>query len=133
RMREVPDRLVEVVHPERHAAAWEVEDVTLDRLAAVGGGERQPQLAGARHHEVLRAVLVAERVAADDDRLRPTWDEPGDVADDDRLAEDHPAEDVADGAVRGAVHPLEPELLHARLVGGDRRALHPDAALLDRV
>ena len=50
--------------------------------------------------EVGGAVLVAEGVAADDDRLVPAGHEARDVRDDDRLAEDHAAEDVADGAVR---------------------------------
>ena len=54
------------------------------------------------------------------------------LADDDRLAEDHTAEDVADGAVGRAVHLLQAELLHARLIGGDRGALHADAVALDR-
>ena len=35
RAREVADRVVEVVHRHRDAAAGEVEDVDLDRLAAV--------------------------------------------------------------------------------------------------
>jgi hypothetical protein len=69
--REVADRLVEVVHGHRHAAAREVEDVADDRLAAVLGREGEGQVALARDHEVLGAVLVAEGVAADDDRLRP--------------------------------------------------------------
>jgi hypothetical protein len=56
-----------------------------------------------------------------------------DVRDDDRLAEDHAAEDVANRAVRRAPHLLQAELLDAGLVGGDRRALHADAVLLDRV
>jgi len=39
----------------------------------------------------------------------------------------------ADRAVGRAVHLLEVEFLHARLVGRDGRALHADAELLDRV
>ena len=133
RAREVADRVVEVVHRHRDAAAREVVDVELDRLVAVLGrvGERQRALAG--DDEVGRAVLVAEGVTADHDRLRPARHEPRHVADHDRLAEDDAAEDVADRAVRRAPHLLEAELLDARLVGRDRRALDPDAVLLDRV
>ena len=91
------------------------------------------QRARAGHDEVGGAVLVAERVAADDDRLRPARHEPRHVGDHDRLAEDDATEDVADRPVGRAVHLLEPELLDARLVGCDRRALHADPVLLDRV
>ena len=83
--------------------------------------------------EVGGAVLVAERVAADDDRLVPAGHEARDVGDDDRLAEDDAAEDVADRAVRALPHLLEAELLDARLVGRDRGALDADAVLLDGV
>ena len=110
-----------------------VVDVELDRLAAVLRGERQRQLALTGDEHVGRAVLIAERVTADHDRLRPARHQPRDVRDHDRLAEDHAAEDVPDRAVRRAVHTLQAELLHARLVGGDRRALHADAVPLDRL
>src|SRR5690606_2800543 len=44
-----------------------------------------------------------------------------------------PAEDVADRPVGRLVHLVQAELLDARLVRRDRRALHADAVLLDRV
>ena len=59
--------------------------------------------------------------------------QPRDVRDDDRLAEDDAAEDVADRAVRRAPHLLQAELLDPGLVRGDRRALDADAVPLDRV
>ncbi|GMA36355.1 hypothetical protein GCM10025876_25590 [Demequina litorisediminis] len=90
-------------------------------------------LAGAGHLEVGGLVLVAVRVTADDDRLGPAGDQTRDVRDDDGLAEHDAAEDVADGAVGRHPHLLETELLHARLVGRDGRALHADVVLLDRV
>ena len=83
--------------------------------------------------EVGGAVLVAERVTADDDRLVPAGHQARDVRDDDRLAEDDAAEDVADRAVRALPHLLEAELLDARLVGRDGGALDADAVLLDGV
>ena len=52
---------------------------------------------------------------------------------DDRLAEDHAAQDVADRAVGLLPHLLELEFLHARLVRRDRRAFDADAAVLDRL
>ena len=42
-------------------------------------------------------------------------------------------EDVADGAVRRAIHLLEVELLHPRLVGRDGRAFDGDADPLGRL
>src|SRR5690606_12921027 len=51
----------------------------------------------------------------------------------DRLAEDHAAQDVADGAVRRLPHLLQAEFGDARLVRGDGGALHADAVLLDGV
>ena len=91
------------------------------------------QLAGAGHHEVGRLILVAEGVAADDDRVGPARDQPRHVLDHDRLAEDDAAEDVADRAVGRLPHLLEAELLDPRLVGRDRRAFDADAVLLDRL
>ena len=103
------------------------------RLGAVLGGELDRERALALEDEVGGAVLVAERVAADDDRLVPAGHQARDVRDDDRLAEDDAAEDVADRAVRRLPHLLQAELLDARLVGRDRRALDADAVLLDGV
>ena len=57
----------------------------------------------------------------------------GDVRAQDRLAEDHPAQDVADGAVGRLPHLLEVEFLHPRLVRGDGGALDADAVPLDRL
>ena len=99
---------------------------------AVGAVEHEAQLAGAGDQGVGGAILVTEGVAADDDRLGPARHQTGHVLADDRLAEDHAAEDVADRAVGRLPHLLEPELLDAGLVGRDRRALHADAVLLGR-
>ena len=111
----------------------EVVDVELDRLGAVLRGVGHGQRALARDHQVGGAVLVAEGVTADHDRLRPARHQARHVGDHDRLAEDDAAEDVADRPVRRAVHVLQAELLDPRLVRGDRRALDADPVLLDRV
>ena len=132
---EVADRVVEVVHRHRDAAALgEVEDVELDRLAAVVGREGERQLALARGSGCRSARYWSPKA------WRPMMigfvqpgHQPRDVRDHDRLAEDDAAEDVADRPVRRAVHLLQAELLDPRLVGRDRRALDADAVLLDRV
>src|SRR5581483_169346 len=130
--REAADRLVDVVHRQRDAAAFVLIHLALDRGAAVGRRERHGQRPGAGDDEVGRAILVAEGVTADHDRLRPAGHEPRNVAADDRLAEDRAVEFVADRAVRRLPHLLQSELLDARLVRRDRRAFHADAVLLDR-
>ena len=91
------------------------------------------QLALAGELEVGGAVLVAEGVAADDDRLGPARHQARHVLADDRLAEDHAAQDVADGAVRRLPHLLEVEFLHPAFVRRDGGALDADAVLLDRL
>ena len=70
-------------------------------------------------------------MAADDDRVRPSRDQPRHVRHDDRLAEDDAAEDVADRSVGRLPHLLEVEFLHPRFVGRDGRAFDADAMLLD--
>ena len=72
-------------------------------------------------------------MTADHDRLGPAWDQPGDVRDHDRLPENHPTQNIADGPVRRPVHSPQAELLHARLIRCDRRAFHPHSMLLDRI
>ena len=101
-------------------------------LVAVVADEGQHQLALAGHLDVGRAVLVGIGMAADDDRLGPAGDEARHVLADDRFAEDDAAEDVADGAVRRAVHLVKVEFLHPRLVRRDGGAFDADADLLDR-
>src|SRR5262249_13648129 len=96
--REIADRVVEIVHRHGDAAARELEDFALDLLAVVAD-EREIKLALARHPKIGGAVLVAEGVATDDDRLGPARHQPWHVLADDRLAEDHPSKNVADGAV----------------------------------
>src|SRR5690606_33601492 len=63
----------------------------------------------------------------------PAGHQPRHVLADDRLAEDHAAQDVADRAVGRLPHLLEAELLHARLVGRDRGAFHAHTVLLDGI
>jgi hypothetical protein len=130
--REAADRIVDVVHRQRDAGSVELEDVARDRFAAVLRREAERQRPGARDDEIGRAILIAEGVAADDDRMRPRGDELRDVAANDRLAKDRPVELVPDRPVRRAPHLLESELDDARLVGRDRRALDADAVLTDR-
>jgi hypothetical protein len=76
---ELAERLVEVVHRHRDAAAGKVVDVELNRLGAVLRRVDESQRSRARHDQVGGAVLVAEGMAADHDRLRPPGHQPRDV------------------------------------------------------
>src|SRR6185369_18078691 len=110
----------------------EVEHLELELLTVISG-PFHGELSGTRYQEVGSPVLVAESVAADDDRIGPAWDQARHVGDDDRLTENDSAEDVANRAVRRLPHLLEAEFLDTGLVGRDRRAFDADAMLLDRV
>src|SRR6516162_9514795 len=129
--REIADRVVEIVHRHGDAAAGELEDFAFDFLAVVAN-ESEIELALARHPKIGGAVLVAEGVAADDDRLGPARYQPRHVLADDRLAEDYAAENVADGAVWRAVHVMQIEFLHSRFVRCDGGAFDCNADLLGR-
>ena len=129
--REAADRLVEIVHRHRDAAAGELEDLAHDRRAAAVRREAQGQLPGTRDDEIGRPVLIAEGVTADHDRVRPSRHQPRHVLADDRLAKDRPVQLVADRPVRRLPHLLEAEFLDPRLVGCDGGALDPNAELLD--
>src|SRR5690606_1054124 len=129
---EIADGLVEIVHGHGHAGAGCIENLVLYDLAILAD-ELDGELAFPGKLEVGRAVLIAIGVAADDDRLGPAGHEPRHVLADDRLAEDHPAQDVTDRAVGRLPHLLEAELLHARLIGRDRGAFHAHTVLLDGV
>ena len=130
---EVADRVVKVVHRHGDAGRRELVDLHLHRFRAVGRREGERELPGTGDLHVGGPVLIAEGMATDDDRLRPAGDEPRDVADDDRLPEDHTAEDVADRAIGALPHLRKSEFLHPRFIRRDRGALHADAMLEDRV
>src|SRR6185503_17129078 len=97
-VREVADRRVEVVHPHGDARAREVEYIEIQLLAVIAD-PLHGQLAGSRYEEISRAILIAEGMAADHDRIGPAGNQPRYVRNDDRLAEDTATENVADGAV----------------------------------
>ena len=129
---EVADRCIEVVHSHRHPGAGEVEHVEVE-LLPVGADPLHRQLARPWNEEIGRAILVAESVTADHDRVGPAGDETRHVGDDNGLAEDAAAEDVADRAVRRLPHLLEVEFLNSRFVRRDGRAFDADAMFLDRM
>jgi len=155
--------IISVIHSKGDAFALEIIHVQRDRSAAALGRKHELELPWARRQEVRRTVLIAERVAADDDGLDPSWDGSRDALKDDWLAEDGAAEDVADlgtrekatsgrgrirgerrkpvlwpprcayGAIGRAPHLLQLEFFHALLVRRDGRALDANIVLENRL
>ena len=60
------------------------------------------------------------------------WNQTRNIADDDWLAEDNSAQDIADCSVRRLPHLLEAEFFYTRLIRSDCCALDTNAMLLDR-
>lgn len=111
---------------------WDASHLKLLRLP-IGGSVSECQLARARNLQVRCPVLIAERVAAYDNRLSPARDETGNILCHNRLPEDGAVENVPDGSVWRFPHLLEAELLYPSLVGGDSGALDAHVVLLYRV
>ena len=88
--------VVSVIHRQGDAFALEIIYVLGDWFATALGRKHELELSRARCQEVRRTILIAERVAADDDGLDPSRDGSGNTLEDDWLAEDGAAEDVAD-------------------------------------
>ena len=131
--RESADGFGHVVLHLRNAGTRVIEDHMLNRLAAIVRSESHRETSGAIDLEIGRLVLVAERMTGDDDRLGPAGNEPRDVGNHNRLAEDGAAEDVADGTVGGLPHLLQTEFLDPGLVRGDGCAFDANMFTLDGV
>src|SRR3546814_7184228 len=95
-----------IIHRQGDARAGEVEHVEVDGLAVLAI-EHQAQLDGAGDARVGGAVLVAESMTADDDRVGPARNQARHVRNHDRFAEHDAAQEVADGAVGALPHLLE--------------------------
>ena len=72
-------------------------------------------------------------MTADDDRLCPARNETRHVAANDRLAENHATENIADCSIRGFPHLLELEFLNTCFIRRDRGAFDANAVFVDRV
>ena len=99
----IANGIVKIIHAHRDAGRRKIEYFLFDTRAVCALPDHL-QLAGAGNKKVRRLVLIAKRMTADDNRVRPTGDQTGDIADDDRFAKYHAAQDVADGAVRRFPH-----------------------------
>ena len=125
RAREIANRIVVVVHAHCDAAIGTIlGHFKLQRCAAIGRRVRHRERTRSLHLEVRRLVLIGVRVATNHNWLGPTRHQLRNVRHDDRLAENHTAKDVANGAVRTLPHFLESEFLHACFVRCNGRALY---------
>ena len=92
-----------VLHLGDAAAVFEFVDWDMGRRAALRC-EDEFESAFLPDDDVLGAILVAEGVTTYYDWVDPAWDQSWDARDDDGLAKDGAAQDVADGAVGGQPH-----------------------------
>ena len=92
--------IIGVIHRKGNAFAFEIIHVLRDWFATAFGRKHELELPGARCQVVRCTILIAERVAADDDGLDPPGDGSRNTLEDDWLAEDGTAEDVADLGTR---------------------------------
>ena len=129
---EVDDGFIKVVHPHHDTGVGGVEKLAFN-LCPVFADEFQGQLALAGKFEIGRFILVTIGMTAHDNRLGPTGHKAGDVLTDDRLAENHAAQNVTDRPVGGAPHLFQAEFLDPSLVRGDGRAFDANAVFLDRM
>eukprot|EP00128_Syssomonas_multiformis_P005792 Colp12_sorted_trinity150504_noHs@29020 len=127
----IVDGLVEVVHAKSNTTARVVEDLDVNRLAAISGSELQFKLAGTRDHQVSGTVLVTKGVTTDNNGLSPTGDKTGHVLADDGFTENSAAKNVANGSIGAEPHFLKTEFLHSGLIRSDGGALDANVVLLD--
>lgn len=89
-----------VVHRQTGSRLLEVKDLQSPLLSSIVGRIYEFELAGLRHDDVRRTVLIAVGMSTDDDGFRPPRNRLRDLLDHDRFAEDGAAEDVTDRAAR---------------------------------
>ena len=104
----------------------------LNHLAIIAH-ELDRQRARTGELEIGGAILVTIGVAADDDGLRPTRHQTRHILANDRLAENHATQNIADGAIWRLPHFLQVEFLHPLLIRRDGGAFHTHTMLLDGI
>jgi len=116
---------VRIEHAHVHTGI-NVCDVLNRGLTAIFGRVLDFNGAGLSHNVVLAAVLVTERVSANDNWLLPSWHAKWDVFHQNGLSEDSAVENVADCAIWTPPHLLQVELLNTALVWRDSSAFDGD-------
>ncbi|CAI8362236.1 MAG: Uncharacterised protein [Cellulomonadaceae bacterium TMED98] len=72
-------------------------------------------------------------MTTNNDGLIPARNKTGNIGNDDRLAENHAADDVSNGAVGAAPHLLQAKFFDPGLIGGDGGAFDADTVFFDGV
>ena len=103
-------KVVSVIHRKGDAFALEIIHFLRDWFATAFGRKHQLEPSRARCQGVRRAMLIAKRVAADDDGLDPSGDGSQNTLENDWLAEDGAAEDVAELRTRERATPGRTEI-----------------------
>lgn len=132
-MSETLDAFVGIVHPHSHSSCALVMVDFHFLLSTVITFEGDLELAWFVDHKICGLVLVSESMAADNDGLLPSGDEPRDILDDNGLPENGAIENVPNGAVGTLPHLFELELGDSGLIGGDGGTFDAHLALLDGV
>ena len=84
-----------IIHSKGDAFAFEIIHIVRDWLVTAFTRKHEPELPRARCQEVRDTILIAKRMAADDDGVDPSSDGSRNTLEDDWLAADDAAEDVA--------------------------------------
>ena len=125
----IANRIIEVIHRHCHTGAWIIKDLKLHRLCPIFGSPREREFTFSWNEHISSAILIAERVTADNDRLGPARNQTRNVADHNWFTENNSAENIAHGAVGRLPHLLEAKLFYASFVGRDSCALNRNAML----
>lgn len=84
-------------------------------------------------NEISCLVLISESVSSDNNWLFPSWNESGDIFNNDGFSKDGTVQDVSDGSVGAFPHLFEIELLDSGFVRGDGGTFDTNFALFDGV
>ena len=128
----VANGIVEIVHRQRNAGRGVTEYFFVNFLPIIAI-PNETQRSGAGDQEISRAILVTKRMTANHDGVRPARDQAGYVINNDWLAENYTAQNIADGTVGRLPHFLQAEFFDARFVWCNCGAFYTDAEFADGV
>ena len=83
------------------------------------------------NNKICCLILISVGVSSNDDWFLPSWNESGDVFNDDGFSKDSSIENVSDSSIGTFPHLLELELLNSCFVRSDGGTLDTDFALFD--
>lgn len=132
-MCETVDTLVCVIHAHADTSCAFVMINFHLLFGAIVTFEQNLEFARFIHNEICGFVLISESMTSDDDRFLPAWDKSRDILDNNRLTENCTIKNISDGAIRTFPHLLQLELLHSRLIRGNRCTFNSHFTLFDSI